>query len=291
MNRALIPLVMIGAFIAIIILSSAAFVVPETKSAIVLRFGNPKNVYEEAGLRFKVPIAESVKYFDKRNRELDQPELEIIASNQERLIVDAFARYRIVDPQQFYQTAGDETGGTRQLTTLMDQTVRRVLGEVSVDDIVSTQRASLMIRIRDLLGESARRFGVEIIDVKIRRADLPAQNSQAVFQRMITERKQLAQQIRAEGNETAQQIQAQADRQATEIRAMAEEESQKLRGSADGERNAVFAAAYNKDPEFFAFYRSLLAYEEALQKGDTTILLSPDSEFFRYFNNLEGRRN
>ncbi len=291
MNRALIPLIMIGAFIAIIVISSAAFIVPETKSAIVLRFGNPKSVYEEAGLRFKMPIAESVKYFDKRNRELDQPELEIIASNQERLIVDAFARYKIVDPQQFYQTAGDEAGGTRQLTTLMNQTVRRVLGEVSVDDIVSTQRASLMIRIRDLLGDSARRFGVEIIDVKIRRADLPAQNSQAVFQRMITERKQLAQQIRAEGNETAQQIQAQADRQATEIRAMAEEESQKLRGSADGERNAVFAAAYNKDPEFFAFYRSLLAYEEALQKGDTTILLSPDSEFFRYFNNLEGRRN
>ena len=282
---------MIGAFIAIVVITSAAFIVPETKSAVVLRFGDPTNTYNEAGLKFKTPIVESVKYFDKRNRELDQPELEIIASNQERLIVDAFARYRIVDPLLTYQTAGDEEGLERQLTTLMNQTVRRVLGEVSVDDIVSTQRASLMIRIRELLGESARRFGVEINDVKIRRADLPQQNSQAVFQRMITERKQLAQQIRAEGNEASQQIQAEADRRATEIRAEAEEESQKLRGQADGERNAVFAAAFNQDPEFFAFYRSLLAYEEALQKGDTTILLSPDSEFFRYFNNLEGRRN
>ena len=141
-----------------------------------------------------------------------------------------------------------------------------------------------------MLGEDARRFGIEIIDVKIRRADLPPQNSQAVFERMITERNQLAQQIRAEGNESAQQIRALADRQATEITAEAQEESQKLRGAADGERNAVFAAAYGQDPEFFAFYRSLLAYEESLQKGDTTILLSPDSEFFRYFNDLQGSR-
>jgi len=290
MNRALIPLIMIGAFVAIIVITSAAFIVPETKSAIVLRFGEPTNTYKDAGLKFKTPIVESVQYVDKRNRELDQNAIEIIASNQERLLVDAFARYKIIDPLLFYQSVRTEAGGDDRLKSLMDQTVRRVLGEVSVDEIVSTQRASLMVRIRELLSGSARSLGVEIIDVKIRRADLPAQNSQAVFQRMITERNQLAQQIRAEGNESAQQIRAQADRQATEIKATAEEESQKLRGAADGERNAVFAAAYNQDPEFFAFYRSLLAYEEALQKGDTTILLSPDSEFFRYFNNLQGRR-
>lgn len=290
MKRALVPFIMFGAFAAIVIVSSATFIVPETKSAIVLRFGEPTNTYVDAGLKFKAPIVESVKFFDKRNMELDQPELEIIASNQERLVVDAFARYRINNPLLFYQTAGNELGGTRQLTTLMNQTVRRVLGEVSVDEIVSTQRAPLMVRIRELLGEDARRFGIEIIDVKIRRADLPPQNSQAVFERMITERNQLAQQIRAEGNESAQQIRALADRQATEITAEAQEESQKLRGAADGERNAVFAAAYGQDPEFFAFYRSLLAYEESLQKGDTTILLSPDSEFFRYFNDLQGSR-
>lgn len=290
MRKTLIPLIMIGAFVSIIIISSAAFIVPETKSAIVLRFGEPTGQYTDAGLRFKTPILESVQFIDKRNRELDQEPIEIIASNQERLQVDAFARYRIIDPLLFYQSVRNEEGGDSRLKSLMNQTVRRVLGEVSVDEIVSTQRATLMVRIRDLLGESARSLGIEIVDVKIRRADLPQQNSQAVFQRMITERVQIAQQTRAEGNETAQQIKARADRESTEITAMADEESQKIRGTADGERNAVFAAAYSKDPEFFAFYRSLLAYEEALQKGDTTILLSPDSEFFRYFNNLEGTR-
>ena len=290
MRNPVIPLIGVAIVVAVIIISNIAFIVPETKSAIVLRFGEPTGQYNDAGLKFKMPIAESVQYIDKRNRELDQEPIEIIASNQERLLVDAFARYRIIDPLLFYQSVRNERGGDSRLQSLMNQTVRRVLGEVSVDEIVSTQRPTLMIRISELLGESARALGVEIVDVKIRRADLPAQNSEAVFARMITERKQLAQQIRAEGNEQAQQIQAQADRQSTEIRAEAEEESQKLRGSADAERNAVFADAYGADPEFFAFYRSLVAYEEALQKGDTTILLSPDSEFFRYFNNLEGSR-
>ncbi|MGF1543853.1 MAG: protease modulator HflC [Parvularculaceae bacterium] len=290
MRNAGLPLIAGLIFVAIVVISNAAFIVPETKTAIVLRFGAPTNDYSEAGLKYKTPIAENVLYIDKRNRELDQEPIEIIASSQERLLVDAFARYRIVDPLQFYQAVRSEETGDSRLQSLMNQTVRRVLGEVSVDDIVSDKRAELMLRIRDLLGQSARPLGVDIIDVKIRRADLPTQNSQAVFQRMITERNQLAQEIRATGNEQAKVVQAEADRRATEIRAEAEEESEKLRGLADAERNAVFAAAYGKDPEFFAFSRSLLAYEEALQKGDATILLSPDSEFFRYFNSLDGTR-
>jgi len=290
MNNRTIPFFIVIAFAIIFFISNIMFIVPETKSAIVLRFGEPTNQYNEAGLRFKMPIAESVQFVDRRNRELDQAPIEIIASNQERLTVDAFARYRIIDPLLFYQSVRTEDNGESRLQSLMNQTVRRVLGEVSVDDIVSTQRADLMLRIRQLLSDSARRFGVEIVDVKIRRADLPQQNSQAVFERMITERNQLAQQIRAEGNEAAVQIRAQSEREATEIRATAEEEAQKLRGQADGERNAVFAEAYNKDAEFFAFYRSLTAYEKALANGDnTTILLSPDSEFFRYFNDLNGK--
>ncbi|MEZ5895595.1 MAG: protease modulator HflC [Parvularculaceae bacterium] len=290
MNKASLPALLIGAAVILFIAMSAVFIVPESQSAIVLRFGEPRDQYSTAGLKFKTPFIESVEFIDKRNRELDQDELEIIASNQERLRVDAFARYRIIDPLLFYQSVRDEAGGEQRMRTQMNQTVRRVLGEVSVDDIVSNRRAELMVRIRDLLGASARGIGVEIIDVKIRRADLPPQNSQAVFQRMITERNQLAQQIRAGGNEEAQKIRAQAEREATEIRAAAEEESQKLRGQADAERNAVFAAAYGKDPEFFAFYRSLTAYEEALKKGESTILLSPDSEFLRYLNDLQGRR-
>jgi membrane protease subunit HflC len=272
------------------VLSNAAFIVPESKSAIVLRFGEPVGKHASAGLKFKTPFVENVEFIDKRNLELDQDEIEIIARNQERLRVDAFARYRIVDPVLFYQSVRTVAGGEQRLSTQMNQTVRRVLGEVTVDEIVSGKRSELMVRIRDLLGATARQLGIEIIDVKIRRADLPQQNSQAVFQRMITERNQLAQQIRAQGNEEAQKITAQADREATEVKATATEESEKLRGQADAERNAVFAAAYGKDPEFFAFYRSLLAYEEALQKGDSTILLSPDSEFLRYLNNVRGRR-
>ena len=273
----------------LIVLMNSAFIVPETDSALVFRFGEPKNQYTEAGLKFKVPFAESHSLIDNRNRNLEQGQTEIIARNQERLIVDAFARYRIKDPLLFYQSVRTERNGEDRLAPQFDRSVRAVLGEVSVDEIISTRRGELMLRIRDLLGESARPLGVEIVDVKIRRADLPQTNSEAVFQRMIAERNQLAQQYRSEGNERANQIRAQADRQVIEITAKAEEEAQQIRGMADAERNAVFAGAYGKDPEFFAFSRSLLAYEEALKQGDTTILLSPDSEFFRYFNTLDGR--
>lgn len=286
------PLPLIGAaiFLVLFIVVNSAFIVPETRSALVFRFGEPKSEYTDAGLKFKVPFAESVSFIDKRNRNLEQVETEIIARNQERLIVDAFARYRIIDPLLFYQSVRTELNGETRLGTQLEDSIRAVLGAVTVDEIISERRSELMLRIRDLLSQSARPLGVEIIDVKIRRADLPQTNSEAVFQRMIAERRQLAQQYRSEGNEQANQIRAQADRQVIEIKAQAEEEAQKIRGAADGERNAVFAAAYGKDAEFFAFYRSLLAYEEALQNGETTILLSPDSEFFRYFNNLEGRR-
>lgn len=286
------PLPLIGVALAafLFVLVNAAFIVPETDSALVFRFGEPKSQYTEAGLKFKVPFAESVDFIDKRNRNLEQEQTEIIARNQERLIVDAFVRYQITDPLLFFQSVRNEERGESRLAAQFDRSIRAVLGEVTVDEIISERRSELMLRIRDLLSRSARPLGVEIIDVKIRRADLPQTNSEAVFQRMIAERKQLAQQYRSEGNQRANEIRAQADRQVIEIKAKAEEEAQSIRGAADGERNAIFAAAYGKDAEFFAFYRSLLAYEAALKGGETTILLSPDSEFFRYFNNLEGKR-
>ena len=285
-----IAAVVAAAILVVFILLNSIFIVPESQSAIVLSFGNPQKQHSEAGLKLKAPFVENFLFIDKRNRELDQDAIEIIVANQERLQVDAFARYRIIDPLLFYQSVRTEEFGDDRLKTQMNQTVRRVLGEATVDEIVSGKRTEMMVRIRQLLDASARQLGVEIIDVKIRRADLPLQNSQAVFQRMITERNQLAQQIRAQGNEESQKIQAQADREATEFRAVANEQSEKLRGAADAERNAVFAAAYGKDPEFFAFYRSLTAYEEALSKGESTILLSPDSEFLRYLNDVQGRR-
>jgi membrane protease subunit HflC len=286
--QALLAAIAAGLFM----LLQAVFIVPESRSAIVLQFGQPVAQYTSAGLAFKVPFLQNRIMIDKRNRELDQPAVEIIASNQERLNVDAFARYRVINPLLFYQTVGGEAGGDARMTAIMENAVRRVLGEASVDDIVSNRRGELMRRISDLLQQGVRPIGVEIIDVKIRRADLPEQNSQAVYGRMITERAQLAQQIRAEGAEEAQKIRAQAERRRTEILATAEEESQKVRGAADANRNSIFAAAYGRDPEFFAFYRSLNSYETALkgQNGETTILLSPNSEFLRYLDNQQGRR-
>lgn len=288
-QRSLVFAAVVAAF-ALFLVGSAAFIVPETKSAIVFRFGAPNSVYSAAGLKFKVPFTDTVQFIDKRNRGLDQDEIEIIAKNQERLRVDAFARYRIVDPQTFYQAVRTEGGGEARLSSLMSQTVRRVLGEVTVDQIVSTERQALMRRIRDLLAQDARSLGIAIIDVKIRRADLPPQNSEAVFQRMITERKQIAERIRAEGTAQAQEIRAQGDRKAAEEVAKAEEESQKIQGAADAERSAVFAASFGKDPEFYAFYRSLQAYEASLKAGESTMVLDKDSEFFRYFNDVRGRR-
>ncbi|MFC2953946.1 protease modulator HflC [Marinicaulis aureus] len=290
MKNASLPFIGVAVVAFLVILLNTAFTVPETHSALVFRFGEPKSQYLESGLKFKVPFFETVDFIDRRNRILEQEQTEIIARNQERLIVDAFARYRITDPLLFYQSVRSETNGESRLTPQFDRSIKAVLGEVTVDEIISERRSELMIRIRDLLSQSARPLGVEIIDVKILRADLPQTNSEAVFQRMIAERNQLAQQYRSEGSERANQLKAQADRQVIEIKAEANEESEKIRGAADAERNAIFAAAYGKDAEFFAFYRSLIAYEEAMKKGDTTILLSPNSEFFRYFNNLQGAR-
>lgn len=291
MNRFSLPLIGAALVVAFVLVVNSAIIVPETHAALVFRFGDPQKQYPEAGLYFKTPFFETVTFIDKRNRNLEQGQTEVIARNQERLIVDAFARYRIVEPLRFYQSVRNVDQGEGRLASQLNDSIRAVLGNVSVDEIISERRSELMGRIQEQLTESARPLGVEIIDVKIRRADLPLTNSEAVFQRMIAERRQLAQQYRSEGNERANQIRAQADRQVVEIKAEANEEAEKIRGAADAERNAIFAAAYGKDPEFFAFYRSLLAYEEALRKGDTTILLSPESEFLRYFNNLQGRRN
>lgn len=292
-----LPVVGVGLIVALILIFNVAFIVPETHSALVIRFGEPVNQYTEAGLKIKTPFIENVSFIDRRNQNLDQEPTEIIARNQERLIVDAFARYRVTDPLLFYQSVREANIGVQRLSNLFNQSMRAILGEVTVDEIISERRSELMVRIRDTLGESARPLGVEIIDVKILRADLPQTNSEAVFERMIAERRQIAQQYRSEGNEQANQIRAQAERQVVEILAKANEESEKIRGAADAERNAIFAAAYGRDTEFFAFYRSLLAYEQALQKGDVnnqkgaaTILLSPNNEFFRYFNSLQGSR-
>lgn len=281
----LLVLAAIVAFLAY----SALFTVPETRQALVVRLGEPRFVVTQAGLHFKVPFIDNVIYIDKRILDLENPVQEIIASDQKRLVVDAFARYRIADPLRFYQAIQTIPAANSQLSALLNSALRRVLGEASFQDVVRDDRTVLMGRIRDQLDREAQRFGINVVDVRIRRADLPEQNSQAVYQRMQTERQREAAEFRAQGSQRAQEIRSRADRDVTVLLAEANATGEQVRGEGDAQRNRIFAEAFSKDPEFFNFYRSMQAYEAGLGHGDTRMVLKPDSEFFRYFVDPAGR--
>jgi membrane protease subunit HflC len=274
---------------AIVIGYSSIFTVNQTEQALLVRLGEPVRVVTEPGLNFKVPFIDTVITIDKRILDLENPSQEVIASDQKRLVVDAFARYRIKDPLRFYQTLGSIQAANIQLTTLLNASLRRVLGEVTFINVVRDERDALMNRIREQLDREAASYGISVIDVRIRRADLPEQNSQAVYQRMQTERQREAAEFRAQGGQKAQEIRSRADREATVIIADANSQAEQVRGEGDGERNRLFAEAYGKDPDFFSFYRSMSAYEASLKNNDTRFLLSPDSEFFRFFANPTGK--
>ncbi len=279
--------------IAAIIAYSAIFTVYEGRQALVVRLGDPIRVVDNPGIHFKAPFIDNVIYIDKRILDLENPqqEKEIIAADQKRLVVDAFARYRIVDPLRFYQATqgGSIARANQQLSTLLNSALRRVLGEASFQDVVRDERAVLMGRIREQLDREAERYGINIVDVRIRRADLPDQNSQAVYQRMQTERQREAAEFRAQGSQRAQEIRSRADRDVTVLLAEANAKGEQTRGEGDATRNRIFAEAFNRDPDFFAFYRSMQAYETSLGHGDTRMVLKPDSEFFRYFVDPSGR--
>ena len=281
----ILVLIGLGAFVAY----NALFTVYQTQQALVLQFGEVRGAaIREPGLKVKMPFIQNVIYFDKRILALDAPVQEIIASDQKRLLVDAYARYRIVEPLDFYQSARTVEQANARLSVILNGALRRVLAEATFTSIVRDDRPELMERISADLNREAERFGIEVVDVRIRRADLPEANSQAVFQRMQTERQQEAAQIRAQGEEAARRITSRADRDATVIRAEAERESQQIRGDGDAARTAIFAEAYGRDPEFYAFYRSMLAYEAGLRGDGTQMVLTPDSEFFRFFGNSAG---
>jgi len=266
----------------------AVFTVDPTRQALVLRFGETIRAVSQPGLYTKVPLIDNVVYIERRLLDLDSPPLEIIASDQKRLVVDAFGRYRVTDALLFYQTVGTVAGAEARLSVILNSAVRRVLGEASFTDLVSTKRAELMERITEQVNREGLRLGLAVQDVKIRRADLPEANSQAIYQRMQTERQQEATQIRAEGEQQARRIRAEADRQATVIVAEANRESEQLRGDGDAAVNRTFANAFGRDPEFFAFYRSMQAYQAGLQPGSTRLVMSPNSDFFRFFNAVNG---
>jgi membrane protease subunit HflC len=234
-------------------------------------------------------VIDSVIYIDKRILDLENAAQEVIASDQKRLVVDAFARYRVKDVLMFYQTVGNTDGANSRLATLLNSALRRVLGEATLTHVVRDDRATLMARVREQVDREAQAFGIQVVDVRIRRADLPEQNSQAVYQRMITDRQREAAGYRADGSQRSQEIRAKADREVTILLAEATSKAEQTRGEGDAERNRIFADAYNKDPDFFAFYRSMQAYEAGLRASDTRMVIRPDSDFFRFFSDPSGK--
>ena len=281
-------LMIVAAAGAVAVLFSA-FIVDQTHKAIVLQFGEPVQVITEPGLYWRTPFVQTVVQFDKRILDLETDEQEVIASDQKRLVVDAFARYRILDPLAFYRAFRSEEGARPRLTAIVDSTIRTVLGRATFIDVIRTKRAELMRQTRTLVNDEMQNFGVEMVDVRMRRADLPEANSQAIYKRMRTEREREAAELRAQGSEQSQRIKSTADKDVTVLVANANREAEQTRGVGDEERNRIYAEAFSKDKDFFAFYRSMQAYDEALKGSHTRIVMSPTSEFFRYFNGPSGK--
>jgi membrane protease subunit HflC len=282
----------VGGFALLLLALSATFEVHQTEQALLLRFGEPvpvRGLVTEPGLHFKLPLVETVAMLDKRILDLETPKQEVLASDNQRIEVDAFVRYRIADPLKFYQTVGSVAGADNQLASVLNSAVRRVLGEASQMQIVRDDRVALTAKIRDQVNHEAERFGVSIVDARIRRADLPREISEKVYDRMRTERAREAAEFRALGQQDAQQIRASAQRDATVLVAQAQQQSDEMRGQGEAERNSVFAQAFGQDPEFFSFYRSMQAYDSALKTKGTRFIISPNSDFFRYFDQPTGK--
>jgi membrane protease subunit HflC len=288
-NQALRTSVLLLLAVAAIALFAAMFTVHQTQQALVLRFGAVRKVLTEPGLYFKVPLIENVHYVDKRVLDLDLPVQTILSTDRQNLEVDAFARYRITDPLRFYQSVNNVQNANARLSSFVNSALRNVLAGATTMDIIRTRRGELMNSIQESVNRQSRDLGIEIVDLRLTRVDLPAANSQAVFQRMQTERQREAADIRATGAQEAQGIRARAEREATIIVADATRQADQLRGQGDAEKNRILAEAFGRDPDFFAFYRSMQAYENGLRQNDTRMVLSPNSNFFRYFNDPSGR--
>lgn len=292
--RALLATLVVLLGLAAAALYASAFIVNQNQQALVLRFGDPtarSAPIDKPGLHWKVPLVETVEYFPKLILDIDTEPVTVIVADKKQLVVDSFARYRIIDPLKFYQKLRTEQVARSRLVVMLESSLRLVLGSATIEQVVRDKRSELMEAIQSRVNTDAKDLGVEIIDVRIMRADLPKDISASIYKRMQTERHQEAAQFRGEGEEQSRRIRADADRQVTVIRAEATRDSEKIRGDGDSERNRIFADAYNREPqaaEFFGFYRSMQAYEEAMRSGDTRMVLSPDSPFFKYFNDPNG---
>jgi modulator of FtsH protease HflC len=281
MNTRLLTILGIVLVAGGILVTSSFFIVGQTEQALVLQLGEVRRVIREPGLKFKRPFVEDVITYDKRVLDFEPPHEEVIVSDQKRLVVDAYTRYRIVNPLLFYQTVGTEQGVRARLSALVTGSLRRVLGSVTLSDILSTRRSAIMNQIRDDVAIQAQPLGIEVVDVRLRRADLPEENSQAIYARMQSEREREARQFRSEGAEAAQNV-----RERTIILADAQRDAQRVRGDGDGQAVQIYGDAFGQDKQFFSFYRSLQAYREALNGRDTAFVLSPDGHFFRFFNGM-----
>ena len=279
-----IPKLLLPAVVVIgVIVFQSLFIVKEINQAIVLQFGDPKKIITKAGLNFKLPFIQNVVFLDKRILNLDNDPQEVIAADQKRLIVDAIARFKIVDPLKFYISVGNERVARSRLSTIINSRIRGVLGTQELATLLSTDRTKQMAIIQNDVNTEAKTLGIQIVDVRIKRADLPQANSEAIYKRMQTEREREAKEFRAQGAEIAQKIRSTADKDVTVLLAEANKKSEIMKGEGDGLRNKIFADAFGRDPQFFGFYRAMQAYEKALIGGETSLILSPDSEFFKYF--------
>ncbi len=286
MKKFALPIVIVLAVTAFF----SIFIVKEINQAIVLQFGDPKKIILKPGINFKLPFIQNVVYLDKRILNLDTPPEEVIASDQKRLIVDAFARFQIIDPLKFYISVGNERVARSRLSTIINSRIRNVLGQQELQTLLSQDRTKQMSLIQEGVNNEAENFGIKIVDVRIKRADLPQANSDAIYRRMQTEREREAKEFRAKGAEMAVTITSTADKEVTVILADAEKKSQIMKGEGDGKRNKIFADAFGQDPQFFAFYRAMQAYEKALIGGETSLILSPDSEFFKFFGDIKAKQ-
>jgi membrane protease subunit HflC len=282
MNRRPFIALGIAAIVALIVLYNALYIVNQTSQALILQFGDPVRVVRDPGLKFKIPFIQTVVIFDRRLLDYDPPAEEVIAADQKRLVVDTYSRYRIVNPLLFYRTVGSEYAMQARLDATISASLRRVIGDILLNELLSPQRAEIMHKIRDEVAAETKPYGIDVVDVRIRHADLPPANSEAIYARMVSERQREAKQFRAQGYEAAQGIRAEADRDRTVILAEATKQAQIISGKGDAQSIEIYAKAFGQDPKFYAFYRSLQAYRTALDNG-STFVLSPDSPFFKYF--------
>ena len=287
-NRRLLTIIAVALVVAGIFAMSSLFIVEQTEEALVLRLGEVRDVIPSPGLKMKLPFVENVIFYDNRLLDFEPPPEEVIVSDQKRLVVDTYTRYRITNPLLFYQTVNSEAAVRARLSAMVNGSLRRVLGNVTLSALLSHQRSAIMGQIRDEVTAQGKSFGIDVVDVRIRRADLPEENSQAIFARMQSEREQQARQYRGEGAEAAQTVRANAERERTVILAEAQRDAQRVRGDGDAESIRVYAGAFGQDKEFFAFYRSMQAYRDALTGRSTSFVLTPDSGFFRFFQNSDG---